>query len=115
MEVKETGVYKIDRNYLQQAGINVSGINPSTIKIYGNGGQELPFQNSTLVPTDLVENPIYIKTEVPGQFGNNDYILFLVFLQMIGSMIVYKENIFIILTIIQFQITIGSLLEAQMD
>jgi hypothetical protein len=76
MEVKETGVYKIDKNYLQQAGINVSGINPSTIKIYGNGGQELPFQNSTLVPTDLVENPIYIKTEVPGQFGNNDYILF---------------------------------------
>ncbi len=76
IEVKETGIYKIDKVFFQQAGINVSGINPATIKIYGNGGQELPFDNFIAVPTDLVENPIYIYNEVSGTFGNNDYILF---------------------------------------
>ena len=46
IEVKESGMYKIDKNFLLNAGINVNSIDPKTIKIYGNGGKELPYDNS---------------------------------------------------------------------
>jgi hypothetical protein len=42
IEIKESGFYKLDKNYFAQNGINVTNIDPRTIKIYGNGGSELP-------------------------------------------------------------------------
>jgi hypothetical protein len=76
IEIKESGIYKLDRNYLQQNSINVADIDPRTIKIYGNGGAELPYNNSVVAPTDLVENRIYVEGEADGRFDNGDYILF---------------------------------------
>lgn len=76
MEVKESGIFKLDKNYLQSNSININNIDPRTIKIYGNGGAELPYNNSVVSPTDLVENKIYIEGEGDGRFDNNDYILF---------------------------------------
>lgn len=76
MEVTETGIYKLDKNILQGAGINTAGINPKTIKIYGSGGAELPYDNNKFAPDDLLENRIYIEGENDGQFNDNDYILF---------------------------------------
>ena len=76
IEIKESGIYKIDKQYLQNAGINVNNIDPRTIKIYGNGGSELPFNNSTPVPNDLVENRIIVIGQDDGIFNDNDYILF---------------------------------------
>lgn len=76
IEVRETGIYKVDKNFLSGAGINVNGINPRTIKIYGNGGSELPYNNSIPAPFDLVENKIFVSGQEDGQFNDNDYILF---------------------------------------
>ena len=76
IEVKESGMYKLDKNYLQNAGINVNSIDPKTIKIYGNGGKELPYGNFLPCPTDLIENKIYVEGEDDHSFDNNDYILF---------------------------------------
>jgi len=76
LEVKETAIYKLDKNYLQAAGINVNSIDPRTIKIYGNGGMILPFDNFAPVPIDLVENRIFVSGEDDGKFNDNDYILF---------------------------------------
>jgi hypothetical protein len=76
IEVRENGMYRIDKNFLTQAGINVNNIDPRTIKIYGNGGAELPYNNSISVPTDLVENSIYVEGESDGVFNDNDYIVF---------------------------------------
>lgn len=76
IEVKETGIYKLDKNILQNAGINTNGINPKTIKIYGNGGAELPFDNLKFAPDDLLENRIFVEGQDDGQFNDNDYILF---------------------------------------
>ncbi|MFZ4590624.1 MAG: type IX secretion system sortase PorU [Ignavibacteria bacterium] len=76
MEVKETGIYRIDKNFLSSAGINTANIDPRTIKIYGNGGRELPYLNSAPVPEDLVQNPIYVSGESDGVFNDNDFILF---------------------------------------
>jgi len=76
MEVKEDGIYRIDKNFLQNAGISVNSIDPRTIKIYGNGGQELPYDNLAYAPDDLIELKIYVEGENDGQFNDNDYILF---------------------------------------
>ena len=76
IEVNETGIYKIDKAFLQSAGINVGSINPKTIKIYGNGGNELPYDNATPVPFDPVENRILVVGEDDNTFNDNDYILF---------------------------------------
>lgn len=72
-DIKETGIYKIDRTLLQNAGINVDAIDPSTIKIFNNGGKELPYNNSVPPPEDLVENRIFVQTNQSGKF---DYLLF---------------------------------------
>ncbi|KAA5547424.1 type IX secretion system sortase PorU [Adhaeribacter rhizoryzae] len=74
--ITSTGIYKIDRNLLQAAGIAADAINPKNIKVYGNGGGMLPQLNSTPRPDDLVENAILVSGEADGKFDANDYILF---------------------------------------
>ena len=76
VEVKETGFYKIDKNLLISAGISVNDIDPRTIKMYNNGGAELPFDNFTSVTDDLNEIRIYVEGEADGHFDDADYILF---------------------------------------
>ena len=44
--VDTTGVFKIDRAFLQQLGISTNNLNPKKIQIYGNGGQLLPELNA---------------------------------------------------------------------
>lgn len=70
------GIYKITKSFLDNAGINTSGIDPRTFKIYGNGGNYLPEFFGDPRPEDLVENAIYIEGENDGVFNNDDYILF---------------------------------------
>ncbi len=74
--VDTTGVFKIDKNLLQNIGINTSNLNPKNIKIYGNGGNLLPQLNSDFRYDDLQENAIYVDGETDGTFDNNDFILF---------------------------------------
>jgi hypothetical protein len=74
--VEKSGVYKIERSFLQQLGLNLNGIDPKKIKIYGNGGRMLPLSNATYYPNDLTENAIQIIGESDGVFNNEDYILF---------------------------------------
>ena len=76
LTVSEEGIYKIDAAYLAAAGINTSAIDPRTIKIYGNGGQEIPEDVSVARPSDLVENAIYVEGEADGQLAASDYVLF---------------------------------------
>ncbi len=75
------GVYKININHLSELGIDVSTLNPSSINIYGNGGELLPFDNATVANNeerydDLQKNSIYIAGEDDGSFDQGDYILF---------------------------------------
>jgi len=74
--VDTTGVFRIDRNLLQQIGISASGLNPKKIHIYGNGGNLLPEVNSDFRHEDLQENAIYIEGEDDGVFNASDFILF---------------------------------------
>ena len=74
--IDTTGVFKIDRAFLQRLGISINNLNPKKIHIYGNGGQLLPELNADFRYDDLQENAIFIEGEEDNSFDSNDYILF---------------------------------------
>ncbi|PKP33704.1 MAG: hypothetical protein CVU00_10260 [Bacteroidetes bacterium HGW-Bacteroidetes-17] len=76
IKVTKAGVYKITHSDLTAMGINVSGIDPRNIRIYGHGGGMLPENNSETKHDDLNENAIEVVGEADGRFDANDYILF---------------------------------------
>ncbi|MBL7137836.1 MAG: type IX secretion system sortase PorU [Bacteroidales bacterium] len=70
------GIYLLSYDDLLNAEINLSGIDPRTIKIYGNGGGMLPEANNAPRIDDLRELSIQVIGEEDGQFNQGDYILF---------------------------------------
>ncbi len=74
--IDQSGIYKLNRDFLQSLGINVSSVDPRTIKIYGYGGLMLPLDNQLNTPFDPVENAIKVIGEEDGIFNSEDYILF---------------------------------------
>jgi hypothetical protein len=70
------GVYILDAAYLESAGLDLSEIDPRTIKIYGNGGTEVPELVTATRTEDLVENAIYVQGEADGVFNDGDFIIF---------------------------------------
>ena len=75
-KVEKTGIHRISRNFLEDLGMNINGINPRNIKIYGNGGKPLPLLNEENTVFDLIENSIKVVGEEDGTFGGSDFILF---------------------------------------
>lgn len=74
--LNETGVYKLTYNDLKSLGLNLSNLDPRTLRIYHNGGGLLPEKNAEARHDDLVEIPIYVHGEADGRFDQSDYILF---------------------------------------
>jgi len=74
--VDTTGVHRLSKNFLGQLGVNVNSVDPRSVKIYGNGGDMLPYLNSELSLIDPSENAIQFIGEEDGRFDNEDYILF---------------------------------------
>ncbi|HRG01981.1 MAG TPA: type IX secretion system sortase PorU [Bacteroidia bacterium] len=74
--VTQNGVYKLDKDFLKSLGLDLAGVDPKNIRIYGNGGKLIPEKNSIFRYDDLQENAIEIFGENDGSFDNNDYILF---------------------------------------
>ncbi|AUC77695.1 type IX secretion system sortase PorU [Olleya sp. Bg11-27] len=75
-EVEKSGVHKISKSFLNQMGINLNNFDPRNIKLFGNGGQMMPFANDANFPFDPTENAIKIIGEDDGVFNDSDYILF---------------------------------------
>ncbi|OYQ41589.1 peptidase C25 [Flavobacterium cyanobacteriorum] len=73
--VERSGIYIVNRSFLQQLGFNVN-VDPRNIKIFGNGGRMVPLLNSADYPADLAENAIQFIGEEDGSFDGGDYILF---------------------------------------
>lgn len=74
--VTQSGVYKISKQLLGQAGWQVDRIDPRTFRLYGNGGQMLPQPITSQRSYDLVENAIEVLGEDDGQFDDQDLLLF---------------------------------------
>ena len=70
------GIYRIDRTFLSEAGLNPDTIDPDNIQIFGNGGAPVPALNGDARAADLLENPVLVRGGGDGSFGDNDVILF---------------------------------------
>ncbi len=76
MGVVQNGVHKISYQQLKDMGMDVDNIDPRTLRLYGNGGGQLPYANYVPRYDDLQENSIQVVGENDGIFNNTDYILF---------------------------------------
>jgi len=74
--VVNSGVYKIDYNFLSNLGIDMGTLDPRDIQVYGNGRGQLPFSNYEAHYDDLHESAILVQGESDGVFDANDYVLF---------------------------------------
>ncbi len=76
VSVSTDGIYKMDYTFFRKMGLTLDSINPKNIRVYGNGGGQLPFGNSSFHYDDLQENSIYVFGEADGKFDTTDYVLF---------------------------------------
>lgn len=74
--IDTTGIFKIDKAFLDKLGVNTNNLNPGNIRILGNGGALLPTLNSDFRHDGLQENALYIKGGDDGVFNDGDHILF---------------------------------------
>ncbi len=74
--VTEEGLYKITGKFLKDNGIDIAQIQPSTLKIFNNGGKTLPRGLEVPRPDTLIENAIYLVDGNDGHFDESDYLLF---------------------------------------
>lgn len=74
--IQNDGVYKVTGAFLQELGVNLSGLSSNSINLYGNGGELLPFENSIFRHDDLQPNAIEMHDGGDGVFGSGDFFLF---------------------------------------
>ncbi len=74
--IQNNGVYKVTGAFLEELGVNLSGLSSNSINVYGNGGDLLPFENSVFRYDDLQPNSIEMNDGGDGVFGSSDYFLF---------------------------------------
>ncbi|MEO9803553.1 MAG: type IX secretion system sortase PorU [Reichenbachiella sp.] len=75
--VLNDGVHKIDYAFLSEVGLDIDGLNPTQLAIYGNAHNGMLTQrNDAERPDDLAENAIFVSGESDGNFDVGDYLLF---------------------------------------
>lgn len=96
--VAESGIYKLDKTALSRLGLNVAGVNPANIRLFGNSMGILPQANSTYRPDDLAENSIMFVGDSSPTFDDNEYFLFYSpgahTWQMQGGVFRHRNNIY---------------------
>ncbi|NOZ55841.1 MAG: type IX secretion system sortase PorU [Calditrichaeota bacterium] len=76
LTVRKDGFYKVDGKALQAAGVDLGDIDVKTLRLYNNGGRELPRPLSAPRPDSLIENAIIVVDGGDNHFDPDDYILF---------------------------------------
>lgn len=74
--VHKDGVYELSYAFLQELGVDVADLASDAINIYGNHAGMLPFTNMPFLPTDLLQNAIWVEDGGDGRFDPGDRILF---------------------------------------
>lgn len=74
--INKTGIQKLTKKMLDDAGVNTTTLNPKEIKIYGNYGGTLPEAILQSYPDDLIEIPLLINGEDDGKMNDADVIYF---------------------------------------
>lgn len=77
MGVAESGIYKLDKATLRTMGLNVQGLNPNNLRIYGNAMGVLPQANAVTRPDDIAENNVlFVSSNNNNVFDDDEYFLF---------------------------------------
>lgn len=74
--VRETGIHRITYDDFEAMGFDLTQINDSDIRVYGNGGGMLPEANSSPRIDDLREICIMVMDGGNGRLDPGDYVLF---------------------------------------
>lgn len=75
--VRQTGMHKLSRGFLtDQLGVDLNGVDPRSIRIYGHPGGMLPELVGEDFPDDLIEQAIYVEGQADGNFDGSDFIVF---------------------------------------
>ena len=74
--ITESGMYRLDAKKLRDMGIDMAGLNPKNLQMYGNGGAMLPQSNVLPRPADLIQNAIWVKGEEDNRFDETDALYF---------------------------------------
>ena len=69
VSVHKDGVYRLDRQFLEEHGIITAADSLSKVHLFGNGAGMLPQANDAPVTEDLRELPVWLSTE-------DDFLLF---------------------------------------
>jgi hypothetical protein len=73
--VKEQGMVRISGAWLKNNGIDLNGINPENIKIYGSDGDTLPMDNA-FAPKSVSELAVDMHDGGDGRFDPDDWFAF---------------------------------------
>ena len=77
MGVAESGIYKLDKAVLTRMGLDLKGVNPNNLHVFGNSMGILPQANSVPRPDDLTENNVlFVGSNGDNVFDDNEYFLF---------------------------------------
>ncbi len=72
IKIESTGVYKISYQDLNNLGINLNTINPTTFRLFNIGN----YITNSQYPDTMIEIPIYVYGEADNSFDEQDYIIF---------------------------------------
>lgn len=77
-KIRQEGMYKIDGRFLESniSNLNLTQVDPTRIRLFNNGGRELPRHIDDARPAGLKENAILIVDGGDGRFDRDDFILF---------------------------------------
>jgi hypothetical protein len=76
IEVESEGMYTIGHDDFDQLGLDLTGVDPKKLRIFGNGGAPLPYAFSSERDSVLIENAIHVSGESDGSFDDGDQIIF---------------------------------------
>ncbi len=75
ISIQQAGIHRVDVSFLNNLGFT-GAISSAALRLFGNGGQMLPENNSGNRVDDLVENAIQVVDGGDGLLNGNDYFLF---------------------------------------
>lgn len=76
VSISSEGVYKLSYSFLNDLGVDVDNLNPSSLNVYGHPGGMLPIDNSEYLPGDPQKLSIEFVGDNDAEFEEDEYFLF---------------------------------------
>lgn len=74
--VPSNGMYRLTKQYFIDHNIDISGVDPRKIRVFGYPGGQLPADNQADRYDDMRECAVFFQGESDGVFNDNDFLIF---------------------------------------